>query len=145
MQHKTEIKENVHYKIIGIYLNEISYKEVEKPVLSDNSDDKNINYEISLGTNHYIENNNIFVTIQCNINVQYNQRTIRNIECSYIGHFQFSNEAQSELKTDTFASQNAPAIIYPYLRQFINYLITQAGLPPVILPIIMITPKKDAK
>jgi len=37
----------------------------------------------------------------------------------------------------TFATQNAPAIVYPYLRQGASFFTMQAGLPVITLPVVM--------
>ena len=45
------------------------------------------------------------------------------------------NEAEKNLDLEEFYIHNAPAIIFPYIREYISDLTTRAGYtPPIILP-----------
>jgi len=45
------------------------------------------------------------------------------------------NETEKNLDLEEFSKFNAPAIIFPYVREFISDLTTRAGFnPPIILP-----------
>jgi preprotein translocase subunit SecB len=48
------------------------------------------------------------------------------------GSFQASEEANIDSKG--FALTNAPAIMFPYLREWIQRLTSHSGFPPVVLP-----------
>jgi len=58
------------------------------------------------------------------------------ITMEYAGLFQTTDEITEEFKEGTFASVNAPAITFPYLRSFVTTFTVNAGLDPVILPTI---------
>lgn len=142
MPPKTHIEENPHYKILSITLLSFQLKDENIQDIQQYQDSNKINYDIALGHNHSISDNNIFVILNCNINIKIENTTFRQIECSYIGHFKVENPDKfPQLSPQIFAEKNAPAIIYPYLRQFINYITYQMGLPPLTLPIIMIHSK----
>lgn len=51
-----------------------------------------------------------------------------------VGLFEAENVKQEEI--DSFSRINAPAIIFPFMREHIISLTTKAGLPPVALPLI---------
>lgn len=58
------------------------------------------------------------------------------IHVSYVGRFQLLRE-QAEINLKDFSQVNAPAIIYPYIRQHVRALSLEAGFSqPIILPII---------
>jgi preprotein translocase subunit SecB len=45
----------------------------------------------------------------------------------------FEKFGDSELPFDDFVAVNAPAILYPYLREHITSLSIKAGLPAIVL------------
>lgn len=57
------------------------------------------------------------------------------VAVTYFGIFQYSEEPKN-LKFKEFATINAPAIIFPYIRQFVRSVTLEAGLNPIILPIV---------
>lgn len=58
------------------------------------------------------------------------------ISMEYAGLFEASEEITEDFKEGPFASVNAPAITFPYLRSFVTTFTVNAGLDPVILPTI---------
>ena len=54
------------------------------------------------------------------------------VKCTFIGLFNQSKPGNILLKD--FANYNAPAMIYPYIREYISNLIIRAQLPPLFLP-----------
>lgn len=59
------------------------------------------------------------------------------IEIEYIGLFSV-NDDESNMDLDVFSEKNAPAIIFPYLREHIHDLTLKGGFGPIILPPINI-------
>lgn len=39
-----------------------------------------------------------------------------------------------DISTTPFFTENAPALVFPYVRAYISTLTTQSGIPPIILP-----------
>jgi preprotein translocase subunit SecB len=48
----------------------------------------------------------------------------------------FVKENPLNISNEQFVKINAPAIIYPYIRQHIRTLSLESGIPPIILPIV---------
>ncbi len=65
------------------------------------------------------------------------------LSVTYFGVFKHSNPEDEQLKFKDFAKNNAPAIIYPYIRQFVRTLTLEAGFNPIILPIVNFLKLKD--
>jgi preprotein translocase subunit SecB len=59
------------------------------------------------------------------------------IKCSLLGFFSVE-EGQENMTLDEFAETNAPAMIFPFLREVIVSITTKAGMPPLLLPPINI-------
>jgi preprotein translocase subunit SecB len=60
-----------------------------------------------------------------------------NLSVKGCGHFQLvDNELQGEQEAKQFIHNNAPAIMFPYIRAFITTLSAQTGqsLPPLVIP-----------
>lgn len=59
-----------------------------------------------------------------------------NIRCSFIGYFSCDIEISKQFLETSFASINAPAILFPFIRAYISTITINAGLNPIILPTI---------
>lgn len=58
------------------------------------------------------------------------------INCDYWAYFKCDQQLTSSFLESHFASVNAPAIAYPYLRSFITNALVNAGYPAVYLPTV---------
>ena len=56
------------------------------------------------------------------------------IKVVFCGNFEFNELITSALSKERFCETNAPAMIFPYLREFIASITGRAGLPPLLLP-----------
>ncbi len=68
---------------------------------------------------------------------------ILQIKVVYCGHFEFNPNVPSPLTKEAFSRTNAPAIIFPYLRETIASITTKAGLIPLILPPLSFVSEKN--
>jgi preprotein translocase subunit SecB len=59
-----------------------------------------------------------------------------NIVCNFIGYFSCDVEITKDFLESSFASINAPAILFPFIRAYISTVTINAGLSPIILPTI---------
>lgn len=48
----------------------------------------------------------------------------------------FTIEGDVDFDTDDFLSINAPSIVYPYIRQHVRTVSLEAGIDPIILPVL---------
>ena len=55
------------------------------------------------------------------------------LKCAMIGLFSII-EGNENMGLREFSKQNAPALMFPYIREIIASTTTKAGIPPVILP-----------
>lgn len=56
------------------------------------------------------------------------------LECHAVGQFVTSEDIDEEFKESHFVKINSPAILYPFVRSYINTMTTNSGLSPIILP-----------
>lgn len=56
------------------------------------------------------------------------------LECKTVGRFVTSEDMDEEFKTSHFVKINSPAILYPFVRSYINTITTNSGFSPIILP-----------
>ena len=59
-----------------------------------------------------------------------------NIRCSFLGYFCCDIEISKGFLETSFASINAPAILFPFIRAYVSTITINAGLNPIILPTI---------
>lgn len=59
-----------------------------------------------------------------------------NIKCVFIGYFSSDGEITKSFLETSFASVNAPAILFPFIRSYVSTVTINAGLNPIILPTI---------
>ena len=64
-----------------------------------------------------------------------------NIDVEFIGYFKYTNLDDNDL--EFFLYQNAPAILFPYIRAYISTLTTLSGINPIVLPTLNLVHLKD--
>ena len=50
------------------------------------------------------------------------------------GLFETTIKIDAEFKNSNFVKSSAPAIVFPFIRSYINTLTSSSGIPPLILP-----------
>lgn len=55
------------------------------------------------------------------------------IACSAVGFFEIDDN-NANMQLDQFSDENAPALIFPYLREIVSSTTLKAGMDPVVLP-----------
>jgi preprotein translocase subunit SecB len=58
------------------------------------------------------------------------------IELNSHSKFETESEIEEDYLNDGMVTVNAPAIVFPFIRAFINTVSTNAGYNPIILPAI---------
>ncbi|MCL3851451.1 protein-export chaperone SecB [Parabacteroides sp. GYB001] len=66
-----------------------------------------------------------------------------NIKIDAIGLFEFDSDIENY--KNAFFSQNAPAILFPYVRAYISTLTSLSGIPPVILPTLNLSNRNNTE
>lgn len=74
--------------------------------------------------------------ITCELTISLSSKTNPDFqfEVSMLGTFLLKGELHFSI--ENFKNMNAPAIIYPYIRQHVRSVSLEAGLSPIILPVI---------
>jgi len=92
--------------------------------------------EVHIDVNHEING----ADIRCNVELKYSSSFEGNVELSSRILMQgvFKQVGNPELAIETFAKFNAPAIIFPFLREHLASQTLKALLRPVVLPPINI-------
>jgi preprotein translocase subunit SecB len=94
--------------------------------------DFNINYFKSE------ENNNFSLEIHTKFIGTNQGNEVLSLECTFVGIFRYY-AGQENLNMDDFIRNNAPAIMFPYIREHISTTTRKAGFPQYLLPPINIT------
>lgn len=139
----TDININPHFTILAIRATEIHFEynknlTIEERETLKNAPQKEITYsEVNIGTDYVYQQGNLHVIVKIEVNALLNGMLFAGLKVEYVGDFICQNTEASELSLRDFAMQNAPAIVYPYLRQAVNFLTAQAGFPPLVIPVVM--------
>lgn len=56
------------------------------------------------------------------------------LACNAVGRFVTSEDIDDDFKKSHFVKINSPAILYPFVRSYINTITTNSGFAPIILP-----------
>lgn len=107
----------------GILLKDLSFsrepKILQKPSL-----------DLTFNSNSTIEKDVLIYELSCSITEK--EKTF-NISCSMIGFFSVIPDERN-MSLEDFSKTNAPAMMFPYIREVIASTTLKAGLAAVILP-----------
>ena len=110
---------------IDVILKELTFSRKEgfseKPILNIR-----LESEASISDN----GDNLTYEMTCEI---YDESKHFNIKCTMIGFFS-PIPGQENMSLREYSELNAPAAIYPYIRETVAATTIKAGLPPVIIP-----------
>jgi preprotein translocase subunit SecB len=130
-----EIQEEIHkevkgsYKIENIILIDFTFKRKEQIEFSNNIENAiDIITEIGNSDNE----NQIVVSVILSVNSMQNESEVFSIKIKMTGIF--TKEGTPALPEAVFKKINAPAIIYPFMREQVANICLRAGLGNVFLP-----------
>ncbi len=126
------------FKLLGYRIQKIDFD------ISDHygKEPENLSQEINI-ENNFSKEKPRTVEVVLNITVKAQTGSL-NIFVKLKGIF----EAQDSMSEETFqilAKQNGPAILFPFARAIITSYTAQANIPPVIMPTVNFTIKKENK
>lgn len=118
-------------KIANFRLN--GYKIIESSIIlsEDTTDDNNLQISIEQTFGDFSDKKNYIHRLTVNIQNKENSISIR---VKAIGYFEFDSIIEDKMQT--FAKQNAPAILFPYIRAHISAITGLSGILPIIIPTI---------
>lgn len=127
------------YRILNILLVESHFKRLptipkpsEKPLTS-----------LDLKFDHQTESKFITVNVNAVFNIKDKQDDVEpsvTVNVSMIGRFETFGDP--ELPLERFAEINAPAMIYPFIREHISSLSLKAGIGQILIPPLNFTKKR---
>jgi len=126
--HKTNIMKKNSYKLLSIILIESFFK---RAPFIDFSNDK-LHNGINIDIKNSINENILGVTVTLNFISKIEDKEVISSEIKMVGNFEFSKETNIPL--DDFGKINAPAIIFPFIREHLSNVSMKAGIQPILLP-----------
>lgn len=134
------MKENT-FKLLSIILIESSFKREPQIDFDNQNLHNNINIDVQTST----ENSNIlYVTVILDFDTSIESKKFISSTIKMLGVFEFGKELTIPL--DIFANINAPAIIFPFIREHLSNVSMKAGIQPILLPPInFVALAKDKK
>ncbi len=118
------------YQFLSVVLLESYFNRISSVTTDTTQIDANINIDSSSQTQDNMINVILILTFLSKNKISLNKEIEAKIKM--VGKFVKSGE--SKLDSQIFAQQNAPAIMFPYLREHLSNLSLRAGIPPIILP-----------
>ncbi|MBD0403202.1 protein-export chaperone SecB [Flammeovirga sp. EKP202] len=116
------------YRLLNIILIESSFKRASNIDFSN----KELKNNIDIDINNNVNKNLLIVTVSLNFNTTINSETIISSEIKMAGSFEFSED--NSIPLESFGNINAPAIIFPFIREHLSGLSMKAGIQPILLP-----------
>ena len=96
---------------------------------------KNIKNDIDIKHRHEIQENLLNVIVSIDFSTHIDNEEVIKAYIEMAGLFEFSNEGnENPLPIEDFAKINAPAIIFPFVREHLANLSMKAGIQPVVIP-----------
>jgi len=140
---------NASYKFLDIVLLESLFE--RKPNVHWGSEQIKANVNINVKHNLKEERLYVFVTlifeaISSNDERSKSEEKEVSAKITMLGIFEFPYQENAELPLDDFANINAPAIIFPFIREHLASMSMKSRIPPILLdPVNFIKLYKDAK
>ncbi len=120
--------EKSSYKLLNIILIESQFKREPQITLEA----KDFNNKISINVEHQITDNNLFVTVSLNFDAGILDTKQIVALIKMLGIFEYIED--DVLPVKDFAKINAPAIIFPFIREHLASTSMKAGISPILLP-----------
>jgi len=117
------------FKLLKIILIESFFK--REPHID--FDNKKLHSNINIDVQNSIENSNVlYVTVIMDFDTSVDNKKLISSKIKMLGIFEFGEKLT--LSIDNFANINAPAIIFPFIREHLSNVSMKAGIQPILLP-----------
>ena len=126
-----DIEKQPGIQVLTVALNKCYYKRL--PIVDEKTNDS-IDFNLEINLNE--DKSQSIVLLKCFLkreSLEENKETQVEIEIEYVGVFAVQENAEN-MDLEKFSNTNAPAILFPYIRQMIHELTLKGSLPLVILP-----------
>lgn len=105
-----------------------------RDLIIDAQDKSKISQNVNINiTNSDPKLDKFVVYLHLDFVIQYDSKTIVEINIVYSGSFDKSNSNVDEKTIDNFIDINAPAIIFPFVREEVAVLTSKAGIGTILL------------
>lgn len=118
------------FTIDRILITEFSFHR-EQMIDFDNEYD-NVENSLAISPSISIGETDIVVKLTTEIVQSFQERKLVEAKVVIIGVFRAEGDGDEKLK-ENFAAVNAPAILFPYIREAISSASVKSGLPPVLI------------
>ena len=124
-----------NFKLRGIILVESTFKRVPDVVI-DHGEKTETNFNVKSDSK---DEKNLVTALIVKLVSKFEEKIKFEAEVTMVGLFEAENATKEMI--DSFGEINAPAIIFPFIREHIISLTIKGGLPPVALPVVNFVPK----
>ncbi|MCL2138267.1 MAG: protein-export chaperone SecB [Treponema sp.] len=114
----------------GISFDDVILKELVFSRKEGYSEKPMLNMQLESKFSFSLDKKNLNYEMTCKIN---DEGKFFNIKCTMIGFFSII-EGHENMSLREYANTNAPAAVFPYIREAIASTTTRAGIPPVVIP-----------
>lgn len=115
------------YKFLNIILLESNFKRKEEIEASD------LPQSINIDIGNQLEGSKLFVVLTLDFLAGTEEDPIIASNIKMVGIFETSN-GENVLNPEYFGQVNAPAIIFPFIREHLASVSIKAGITPILLP-----------
>jgi len=117
----------------GILLSKENFSRI--PNFSDENVRIDIQLNVILNKNKQTYSAELNTSLKCFSNDD--QKQLLNLEFTFVGLFSVK-DGEENMDIQDFLNNNAPAIMFPYIREHISEITQKAGVKPILLPPINI-------
>lgn len=116
------------FKLLNVLLIESTFKRASNIDFSSDNVHNNIDIDIQNSTTENI----LGVTVTLKFSTVIEGEEMISSEIKMAGNFEFSKTTNIPL--ENFGNINAPAIIFPFIREHLSNVSMKAGIQPILLP-----------
>lgn len=118
----------------------LGYKVVESSIKLNNPSEGENNLSVNFKQATGVDEANKKMKLTLETEIEDQARTVE-IKVKTEGYFEFAAEIDEGMKR-IFFTQNAPAILFPYIRAYVSTLTALSGIPSIILPTLNLSNRK---
>ncbi|AQW92992.1 hypothetical protein CMT56_15040 [Elizabethkingia anophelis] len=134
---KDEVKIQNKIKFDNFFVEDLNYSCDISSLKSDFNDEIEFSLDIASAFN---DDDDKSYLIKISVEIKTKDESLK-INCKAIGAFITSEPIDSNFKNSPFVRVNSPAILFPFIRSYINTITSNSGIPPLILPSVNFTRK----
>jgi preprotein translocase subunit SecB len=128
-----EAKKNIQFALEQLTLISVHFNRANIISFGDNERDK-LEHGTTVNVDRNpVKENKFGVVLTVNHVVKFDKEDIVNIEVKYVGNYSIASGEPSEDEIETFSYVNAPAIIFPFVREVIASLTSKALIGAILI------------